>query len=66
MCMRRQGLTKGGAPTFSNYVASTFLNTVHLLPKDLRFEQGGAKLVSCPPPRCLTSLRPVRRTDGLF
>jgi len=27
--------------------ASTFFNTAHLLPEDLRFEHGGAKLVSC-------------------
>jgi len=26
----------------------TFFNTVHLLPKDLRFEHGGDKLASCP------------------
>jgi len=29
-------------------VASTFFNKVHLLQKDLRFERGGAELVSCP------------------
>jgi len=33
------------------------LQTVHLLPKDLRFSHGGAKLTSCPG-RHLTSLRP--------
>ena len=45
----------GGTKSHNN-VASTFFNTVHLLPKDLRFEHGGAKLVSCA--RChLTSLR---------
>jgi len=32
-------------------------NIVHLLPKDLRFEQGATKLVSCPE-RHLTSVRP--------
>jgi len=37
-----------------------YFNTVQLLPKDLRFEHGGAKLVSCPG-RHLTSLRPWRR-----
>jgi len=26
----------------------TFFNAVYLLPKDLRFEHGGAKLASCP------------------
>jgi len=32
-------------------------SAVHLIPKDLRFEHGGAKLASCP--GChLTSLRP--------
>ena len=37
-----------GAPKSANNVASTFFNTVqHLLPKDLRFEHGGANL-SCP------------------
>ena len=36
---------------------STFFNTAHLLPKDLRFEHGGAKLVSFPRHH-LTSLRP--------
>jgi len=34
-----------------------FFMTVHLLPKDLRFEHGGAKLASCAG-RHLTSLRP--------
>ena len=33
-----------------------FFKTVHLLPKDLRFEHGGAKLVSCPG-RHLTTAR---------
>jgi len=45
-----------GAPKSSNNVTSTFFNTVHLLPKDLKFEHGGIKLASCPG-RCLTSLR---------
>jgi len=31
----------------TNNVTSTF-NTMHLLPKDLNFEHGGAKLASCP------------------
>jgi len=35
---------------------STFFNTVHLLPKDLRLEHAGAKLVFCPR-RHLTSIR---------
>ena len=45
-----------GAPQSTNNVASTFFNTVHLLPKDLRFEHGCTKLVSCPG-RHLTSVR---------
>jgi len=45
-----------GGPKSHN-VISTFFNTVHLLPKGLRFEHGSAKLVSCPR-RHLTSLRP--------
>jgi len=46
-----------------NNVTSTFVNTVHLLPKDLRFEHGGAKLASCPG-RHLTSLHPCSRNTG--
>jgi len=46
-----------GTPKSPNNVTSTSFNTVHLLPKDLRFEHGGAKLASCPG-RHLTSLRP--------
>jgi len=36
------------APKSPNNVTRTFFNTVHLLPEDLRFENGGAKLASCP------------------
>jgi len=43
-----------GVPKGPNNVTSTFFNTVHLLPKDLKFEHGGAKLSS----GCLTPLRP--------
>ena len=46
-----------GAPKSLNNVTSTFFNTVHLLPKDLRFEHGGAKLASFPG-RHLTLIRP--------
>jgi len=63
----RQGCNEGaqmperrltmGAPKCPNIVASTFFNAVHLLPKELRFEYGGAKPVYCPG-RHLTSLRP--------
>jgi len=45
-----------GAPKSPNNVISTFFHTVHLLPKDLKFEHAGAKLPSCPG-RYLTSLR---------
>jgi len=45
-----------GAPKSPKNVTSTFFNTVHLFPKDLRFEHGGAKLASCPG-RHLTLLR---------
>jgi len=38
-----------GLPKSSNNVASTFFNTVHLLPKDLRFEHGAVKLASMTP-----------------
>jgi len=46
-----------GAPKSPNNVTSAFFNTVHLLPKDLKFEHGSAKLASCPG-RHLTWLRP--------
>jgi len=46
-----------GALNSPNIVASSFFNTVHLLPKDPRFERGDAKLASCPG-RHLTLLRP--------
>jgi len=45
-----------GTPKNPNSVTRTFFNAVHLLPKDLRFEYGGAKLAFCPG-RHLTSLR---------
>jgi len=48
-----------GAPESPNKVRNTLFNTAHLLPKDLRFKHGGAKLASCPR-RHLTSLRPCR------
>jgi len=38
-----------GAPKSPKNVASTIFNTDHLLPKDLRFEHVGAKLVSFQP-----------------
>jgi len=49
-------MTRGAAPISPNNVTSTFFNTLHLLPKDIRFEHGDAKLASCPG-RHLTSLR---------
>jgi len=45
-----------GAPKSPNNFTSTFFNTVNFLPKDFRFENGAAKLASCPGRR-LTSLR---------
>jgi len=45
----------GSQKSFNN-VASTFCNTVCLLPKDLRFDNGGVKFVSFPG-RHLTSVR---------
>jgi len=53
------------APKRRNSVANTFLNTVHLLPKDLRFEHGGAKLASCPC-RHLTSVHPCTHRMPVF
>jgi len=46
-----------GAPKSPNNVTNTFFDTVHLLPKELRFEHGGAKFVACLG-RHLISLRP--------
>jgi len=46
-----------GSPKSPNNVTSTFFSAVHLLPKDLSFAHGGAKLASCLG-RHLTSLRP--------
>jgi len=40
----------------TNTVTRTFFNTVDLLPKDVNFEHGGAKLISCPW-RHLTAVR---------
>ena len=58
--------TRGGAewlqraPKKTNNVTSSFFNRVHLLPKDLKSEQGGAKLASWSG-RHLTSFRPWHR-----
>jgi len=46
-----------GVPQSPNNVRNTFFNTVHLLPKDLRFEHRGAKAASCPGGH-LTSFHP--------
>jgi len=53
-----RGVTKGGTisrapnhwgtPKSPNNGTNTFFNTVHLIPKELRFEYGGAELASCP------------------
>jgi len=50
--------TAGGADKSWN-ATCTFFDTGNLLPKDLRFEHGGAKLASCPG-RHLTSLHPCQ------
>jgi len=47
----------GRAPKSLNNVTSTFFNTIHMLPKELRFEHGSAQLASCPG-RHVTSLCP--------
>jgi len=46
-----------GTPKSPKNVASTFFNAVHLLPKDLIFENGATRLGSLAG-RHLTSLRP--------
>ena len=51
--------SEGGALKNPKNVTSTFFITSHLLQKDLRFENGGVKLATCPG-RHLTSLRPWR------
>jgi len=53
-----RGVTKGaqfpgrritmGAPKSPNNVTDTFFSTVHLLPKDLRFEHGAPNLLLAP------------------
>jgi len=52
-----EGRTEGGQGGTMPRATSSFFNTVHSLPKDLRFEHGGARLVSCPEPH-LTLVRP--------
>jgi len=39
--------SRGSCPLVMGLVTSTFFSAVYLLPKDLRFEHGGAKLASC-------------------
>jgi len=51
-------------PKNPNNVTHTFFNTVHLLPEDLRFENGGAEIASWPGNH-LTSLRPGQSGDQL-
>jgi len=53
-----------GAPKSPNNVTSTFFNAVHLLLKELSFQPGSAKLVSCPG-RHVTLLRPWARVGIL-
>jgi len=50
------------APKSPNNVTRTFFNAVHFLPEDPRFENGDAKLASCPG-RHLTSLRRCQSGD---
>jgi len=52
-----------GAPKNTNNVTSTIIfNTVHLLPKNLRFKHWGVKLAVCP--RALSNLvTPLTETD---
>jgi len=54
------------APKSPNNVAHTFFNTVHLLPKDLSFQHGVAKLASCPGRRDARSLEIFSRTICFF
>jgi len=44
----RGALNDCGAPKIPNNVTSTFFNTVHLLPKNIRFKHGGTKIAFCP------------------
>jgi len=44
----RETLNDYGDAKSRNNLATTFFNTVHLLPKDIRFEHGGTKLAFCP------------------
>jgi len=60
ICFQKTSVSNMGAPKSPNNVTSTFFNTTHLLPKDLCFEHGGAKLASCPW-RHLASLHPCLR-----
>jgi len=53
--LRGRWMTAAGAEKCQQ--CHKYFNTIHLVPKDLRFEHGGAKLAFCPGPR-LTSLRP--------
>jgi len=53
------------APKCPDNVTSTFFSAVNLLPKDLRFEHGGAERVSCPG-RHLTSVRPCQMNTSLL
>ena len=51
-----------GKPKNPNNVTRTFFHTVHLLPEELRFKNGGAELASCPVCH-LTSLIPCQSGD---
>jgi len=58
-------ITGGGALKSPKNVASSFFDAVHLLPKHVRCEHGGAKLVSWPW-RHLTSVRPCQDQKIIF
>jgi len=55
-----------GVAEKSQNVASTLFNTVHLLSKDLRFENGGVQIVSCPALSNLGTplIRPMQQCRG--
>jgi len=52
-----------GAPKSPNNVTRTFCNTVHLLPEDLRFENGAPNLLLALDTIHVTSLRPCQSGD---
>jgi len=55
-----------GALKSPNNVASTFFNTVHLLPKDVSFEHGSAKLAFLPRAPWSNLVTPLRVSQCQF